>query len=170
MPELLVPGVHEYRIIRGPDLSLQFDPPTGSLELANALSYKYPLEPDLKSKMQRAILDHLTGEQQSIPDTSPDSMPSTFSANGTGSMDSSANTTWDVTTGNPPQKKRKKSAYSDMKRQKVARVRKRGACPSCKRRKVEVTLTNFSLLAFRLTLKVYTHSCRRQTNSPAIRR
>ncbi|CZR57662.1 uncharacterized protein PAC_07551 [Phialocephala subalpina] len=125
MPVLLVPGVHDYRITRGLDLSLQFDPPIGSLELANALSYRYPMEQNLESKMRRAILDHLDTEHQPNPELSPgatsaDPTSSTSAGIRTGSMDSNANTTWNIATGKPLEKKRKKSAYSETKRKKVA--------------------------------------------------
>jgi hypothetical protein len=51
-----------YIITRRQDLSFQFNPPVGSLELANALAFKYPLEPDLESQLRRALLDHLGSE------------------------------------------------------------------------------------------------------------
>jgi hypothetical protein len=51
-----------YTITRGEDDTLQWEPPIRSRELANALSYRYPLEQSLQEKMQRAILDFLDSE------------------------------------------------------------------------------------------------------------
>lgn len=173
MALLLDSGVHNYRITRGLDLSLQFNPPIGSLELANALSYRYPMVQDLESKMRRAILDHLNTENQH-PEmrpgaTSIDPTSSISAGNRTSLMDSNSNTSWNIVTGNPLKRKRKKSAYSDTKRKKVAGVRKRGACPSCRRRKVEVEVTPTSLsLFFWLTLKVYSLLSQRHGKSPRI--
>jgi hypothetical protein len=47
----------QYSITRGKDHALQWEPPIGSRELANALSYHYPMENGLQEMMQRAILD-----------------------------------------------------------------------------------------------------------------
>jgi hypothetical protein len=52
----------KYSITRGEDDALQWQPPIRSRELANALSYHYPLEGSLQEKMQRAILDFLDSE------------------------------------------------------------------------------------------------------------
>ena len=52
----------KYSITRGEDDVLQWQPPIGSRELANALSYHYPLEQSLQEKMQCAILDFLDSE------------------------------------------------------------------------------------------------------------
>src|ERR1700722_6189853 len=52
----------KYSITRGEDDTLQWQPPIRSRELANALSYHYPLEQSLQEKMQRAILDFLDSE------------------------------------------------------------------------------------------------------------
>lgn len=52
----------QYSITRGEDDALQWEPPIGSRELANALSYHYPMENGLREKMQRAILDFLDSE------------------------------------------------------------------------------------------------------------
>jgi hypothetical protein len=51
----------KYKIIRGPDLALQWDPPAGSKALKAALSYRYPLG-DLESKMRAAIKRFLETE------------------------------------------------------------------------------------------------------------
>jgi hypothetical protein len=52
----------KYSITRGEDDTLQWQPPIKSRELANALSYHYPLEQSLQEKMRRAILDFLDSE------------------------------------------------------------------------------------------------------------
>jgi hypothetical protein len=52
----------KYSISRGEDDTLQWQPPIRSRELANALSYHYPLEQSLQEKMQHAILDFLDSE------------------------------------------------------------------------------------------------------------
>jgi hypothetical protein len=52
----------KYSITRGEDDTLQWQPSIRSRELANALSYHYPLEQSLQEKMQRAILDFLDSE------------------------------------------------------------------------------------------------------------
>jgi hypothetical protein len=49
----------KYSITHGEDDTFQWQPPIKSRELANALSYHYPLEQSLQEKMRRAILDFL---------------------------------------------------------------------------------------------------------------
>jgi hypothetical protein len=55
----------QYRVSYGDDYTLQWTPPVGSRELAVALSYHFPLQTDLESKMQAAIKVFLHKEQQS---------------------------------------------------------------------------------------------------------
>lgn len=130
------PEIFGYTITRQDDKTLQFSPAIGSVELANALSYKYPLEPDLESKLRRAILDYVREENTAnsisaqssnivvVPtQTSPGRPKSTVFT-----------TTWSITTGISPRRKRKK--FDPETRKKVAEVRKRGACKNCRRRKV----------------------------------
>ena len=56
----------EYRITYGHDHTLQWEPPVGSKELAVALSYHFPLQTDLESKMQAATRKFLRGEQDNL--------------------------------------------------------------------------------------------------------
>jgi hypothetical protein len=55
----------QYHVSYGDDYTLQWTPPVGSKELAVALSYHFPLQKDLESKMQAAIKAFLHQEQQS---------------------------------------------------------------------------------------------------------
>lgn len=55
----------EYNITYGQDHTLQWDPPVGSKELALALSYHFPLQADLASKMQAATRRFLRQERDS---------------------------------------------------------------------------------------------------------
>jgi hypothetical protein len=57
----------QYQVSYGDDYTLQWTPPVGSKELAVALSYHFPLQKDLESKMQAAIKVFLHHEQQSPP-------------------------------------------------------------------------------------------------------
>jgi hypothetical protein len=57
----------QYQVSYGDDYTLQWTPPVGSKELAVALSYHFPLQKDLESKMQAAIKVFLHQEQQSPP-------------------------------------------------------------------------------------------------------
>lgn len=52
----------KYSISRDEDDTLQWDPPIGSRELANALSYHYPMVNGLQEKMQSAMLDFFEAE------------------------------------------------------------------------------------------------------------
>ena len=54
--------VHSYKVSRRPDLSLQFDPPVGSIELANALSLSFPLEASLSDQIRCALLLYIEAE------------------------------------------------------------------------------------------------------------
>jgi hypothetical protein len=55
----------QYQINYGEDHTLQWTPPVGSKELAVTLSYHFPLQTDLESKMQAAMKVFLHQEQQS---------------------------------------------------------------------------------------------------------
>ena len=52
-----------YKISFGPDYTLQWDPPVNSKELAISLSYHFPLEPNLESKMRAAMRKFIEGDQ-----------------------------------------------------------------------------------------------------------
>jgi hypothetical protein len=52
-----------FSITRGGDYNLQWDPPIGSRELADALSYHYPLKKTLKEKMQQALIEFCRSEK-----------------------------------------------------------------------------------------------------------
>jgi hypothetical protein len=52
----------EYRIFYGSDHTLQWEPPAGSKDLAIALSYHFPLQKDLESKMRTATKEFLRNE------------------------------------------------------------------------------------------------------------
>jgi hypothetical protein len=132
-----------YTITRRQDLSFQFNPPVGSLELANALAFKYPLEPDLESQLRRALFDHLgsgnirsstaeqsTSEQRHLDISTPKVTP-------TNDIKKKAKK-WEITTGNPALSKRKRSTFSNAKRRKVSEVRQRGACEYHRTKKLEV--------------------------------
>ncbi|QSZ29828.1 hypothetical protein DSL72_004346 [Monilinia vaccinii-corymbosi] len=56
----------QYVISYNDDHTLRWDPPTKSKELSIALSYHFPLEEDLESKMQAATRKFLRNEQQKI--------------------------------------------------------------------------------------------------------
>jgi hypothetical protein len=64
MVEVLAFSAPQYQINYGDDHTLQWTPPAGSRELAIALSYHFPLQIDLESKMQAAIQVFLQQEQQ----------------------------------------------------------------------------------------------------------
>jgi hypothetical protein len=49
----------EYRIFHASDHTLQWEPPAGSKDLAIALSYHFPLQKDLESKMRVAMMEFL---------------------------------------------------------------------------------------------------------------
>jgi hypothetical protein len=136
-PQGIVGQIPSYTITRRQDLSLQFNPPVGSVELANALALKYPLEQNLESQLRRALMDHLGSEPSISPTTgqppSGMSSPKAFDDDEKTPADS-----WRITTGNPAVLKRKRSTFDRAKRKKVAEVRKRGACEVHRRKKTEV--------------------------------
>lgn len=145
-----------YTISRRPDLSLQFDPPVGSIELANALSLSFPLEASLSDQMRCALLLYIEAEsispaasihssRQQNAEIMSESTRNSFSSviEPTTSILIPANPTTpapsrDITTGEPSQKKRKKAKYEAFKRRKVAAMRKLGACPFHRAKKTEV--------------------------------
>jgi len=134
-----------YIITRRQDLSFQFNPPVGSLELANALAFKYPLEPDLESQLRRALLDHL-GSENIIYSTAEQSTSEqrhldilTVKATPANDVRKTAKK-WEITTGNPALSKRKRSTFTNAKRRKVSEVRKRGACEYHRTKKLEVRI------------------------------
>lgn len=65
----------EYNITYGQDHTLQWDPPVGSKELALALSYHFPLQADLASKMQAATRRFLRQERDSKKSKSNSNSP-----------------------------------------------------------------------------------------------
>lgn len=129
--------VPNYKITRRPDLSFQFDPPVGSLELANALAIKYPLELGLESQLRRALLDHLESDHSTSPTSGQ--LTSMYPPPESASNDQTIPARpWRITTGNPAGSKRKRSTYTRTKRKKVAEVRRLGACPEHRKKKTEV--------------------------------
>lgn len=134
-----IPG---YTITRHDDLSLHFYPSISSLELANALSYKYLMEPDLEKKIRRTILDHIIkeNEQQVASSSSSNKHSGTSSMLVTNASHnaSTKHTNWRIETGEPIEPRRKKAAYCVTKRKKIAQVRQRGACAYHRKRKQEV--------------------------------
>jgi hypothetical protein len=129
--------IPSYTIIRRQDLSFQFNPPIGSLELANALALKYPLELGLESQLHRALLDHLESEHNISPTIGQ--LSGMYSPQASAANHRKAPTAWRITTGNPTEFKRKRSTFTHLKRKKVAEVRKRGACEHHRRKKIEVS-------------------------------
>lgn len=152
-----------YTITRRDDLSLQFDPPVGSRELANALSFKFPFLGSLQQQIQHALLEHidserplgepasqfprkhqrdLSREERTVVDLFP--TPSSAASNasqvalGHPKDYSNLTTVWNITTGEPLQRKRKKTTYDDNKRRQVAEVRRRHACPFHRTKKTAV--------------------------------
>lgn len=181
-PQLSLPT---YSITRREDLSLQFHPPVGSLELANALSLKYPTAGSLMEQILLAQVEHIRSESQSgeffsnsaksqSPASHADLASSPFltassaltaaptTSNGS-SNSGSPTTIWNVTNGLPEQPKRRKAAYSVEKRRKVARVRKIGACEQHRRKKIEVRKCCQNCLE--ASLKAYTIKCTCPLNS-----
>ena len=65
----------KYKISYGPDQVLQWDPPSNSRALAVALSWHFPVEKTLESKMQAAIKVFLKEEQKSSLGTDSGSSP-----------------------------------------------------------------------------------------------
>lgn len=62
LPSGGVTSVFTYNISYAPDHTLQWSPPPNSKELAIALSYHFPLESDLESKMRAAMVKFLSAE------------------------------------------------------------------------------------------------------------
>jgi hypothetical protein len=58
----------KYKISYNDDGTLQWDPPTGSKELAVALSYHFPEEKEMKEKMRAAIKQFLRNERKAETD------------------------------------------------------------------------------------------------------
>jgi hypothetical protein len=138
-----------YTITRRTDLSLQFQPPVGSRELANALSIKYPFAESLQKQIDHAILDYIASEGSlqnlKIPlcddpfeklDDQPPSMETPKGDPPPLLTDSLLITP--RSTGRPVEKGRKRSKFDPDKRRKVARVRKTGACAYHRKKKTEV--------------------------------
>jgi hypothetical protein len=168
--------VPEYRVTRRTDQSLSFDPPAGSRELANALSMKYPLCNNLEQQMQSAFLDFISSEapeehasqkytftsseerRQSLPSSvlpiessaskpySPEAAQSNFQA---------SVSVWNIITGKPVEKKRNRVKYNAIKRSKVAKVRKFGACDFHRKKKTEVYVVYYPRKTTCSQFKVY---------------
>jgi len=147
-PESL--DIPTFTITRREDLSLQFHPPVGSLELANALSLKYPMQTSLRKQIQCALIDHIDRERQLRPYAGPpgdgSALPPPPPPNSTASFGEIPDPghltgAWNVTTGQPVRIKRRKKPYGDEKRHKVAKVRKSGACEYHRRKKTEVMMS-----------------------------
>jgi hypothetical protein len=138
-----------YTITRRADLSLQFQPPVGSRDLANALSIKYPFAESLQKQIDHAILDYIASERplqkpkiplHDGPCENLDDQPSSMK---TPKRDPSPLLINSVlitprSTGRPVGKGRKRSKFDLDKRQKVAGVRKAGACAYHRKKKTEV--------------------------------
>ncbi|KFX89040.1 hypothetical protein O988_08788 [Pseudogymnoascus sp. VKM F-3808] len=69
------PKLPTYQISRAPDLTLIYDPPVGSQELADALSCHYPFQKGLQQKMLQASIDFLNSEKGKITTPTPDVTP-----------------------------------------------------------------------------------------------
>jgi hypothetical protein len=69
----------EYKISYGPDQVLQWDPSSNSRALAVALSWHFPVEKTLESKMQAAIRVFLKEEQKASLSTDSGSSPEAIS-------------------------------------------------------------------------------------------
>jgi hypothetical protein len=142
-----------YTITRRADLSLQFQPPIGSRELANALSIKYPFAESLQKQIDHAILEYIASERPLRKPKIPlcdgpcenlDDQPSSME---TPKGDPSPLLTNSVlitprSTGKPVEKGRKRSKFDPDKRRKVAGVRKTGACAYHRKKKTEVRSLN----------------------------
>jgi hypothetical protein len=158
-----------YHLTRRADLSLAFDPPIGSRELANALSMKYPLCGSLEQQLQSAILDFIHTEpdesQQHTFTTPQDRRQSLSPVKDSGITDKSntpntvkpahandfeaSTSVWNAITGDPVvsvEKKRKRIKYDRVKRSKVAGVRRSGACDFHRKKKTEVNRCMFAVM------------------------
>jgi hypothetical protein len=156
---LNLPQVPSYVISRRTDLSFEWVPPLGSRELANALGMKYPFEASLERQMQRAIHEFIISEERSRNNgplnqdgTSSNPPPSPNRTNSTSSVAvpprhseifAGSMNTWNVTTGEPVERKVRRASYDGKKRRKVAEVRRYGACDFHRKQKTEVS--NLSL-------------------------
>ncbi|CZR69205.1 uncharacterized protein PAC_19105 [Phialocephala subalpina] len=89
----------QYQINYGDDYTLQWTPPVGSKELAVALSYYFPLQKDLESKMQTAIKVFLHQEQ--IPSRETEQVKSSYVERSTMRQQLSTPPTESSTTSNP---------------------------------------------------------------------
>lgn len=144
------PQVPAYSISRRSDLSFRWDPPLGTRELANALGVKYPFEESLEKQMQCAILEFIESEKEAgkhhndaLTTPSPpiyQTNSSSFSIQPTPSEAFAGSlTTWNVATGEPVERKSRRTSYDNKKRRKVATVRKLGACDYHRKQKTEVS-------------------------------
>jgi hypothetical protein len=144
-----------YTITRRADFSLQFQPPVGSRELANALSIKYPFAESLRKQIDLAILDYIASEQPfqcpkvtlcDAPFENLDGQPSPLETPKRDPFQLLANSLLITprSTGKPVEKVRKRSKYNSDKRRKVARVRKTGACAYHRKKKTEVRSQAFN--------------------------
>jgi hypothetical protein len=151
-----------YTITRRADLSLQFQPPVGSRELANALSIKYPFAESLQKQFDHAILDYIASEQSihnpptSLCDTHLENLDGQRSSmetpiRGQSPLPTNSSLNTPRSTGNPVEKRRKRSKFDPDKRRKVAGVRKTGACAYHRRKKTEVRSQGIDGLGLPLT-------------------
>jgi hypothetical protein len=138
-----------YTITRRADLSLQFQPPVGSRELANALGIKYPFVESLQKQINYAILDYIASERPlENPNIPPcdapfedlNDQPSPLEIPKPDPSPLLINSLLDTlrSTGKPVEKGRKRSKFDPVKRRKVAGVRKTGACAYHRKKKTEV--------------------------------
>jgi hypothetical protein len=143
------PQAPTYKISRRSDLSFQWDPPLGTRELANALGVKYPFEESLEKQMQCAILEFIESEKQTRKRQNRTSSSSSPPINRTNLSSASTQpkppesfanslTTWNITTGEPVERKSRRTSYDGKKRRKVAAVRRYGACDFHRKQKTEV--------------------------------
>jgi len=151
---LNLPQVPSYIISRRADLSFEWEPPLGSKALANALGMKYPFEESLEKQMRRAILEFIESEERSKkkdnqsrgtsnPPPSPSHTDSTSPVSVRPKRSESfarSMNTWNVTTGEPVERKVRRASYDSKKRRKVAKVRQYGACDFHRKQKTEVSI------------------------------
>ena len=135
-------SIPTFRIIRGDDLALNFDPLHGSVELINALAVRYPLEPNLESQMRRALIEFIATEGQTELASSHSSPPASvenYAVPRTTIPPRRYSSSGSPELNIPHQRQAKgKSRYTVKKRRKVAEVRKRGACEYHRKKKLEV--------------------------------
>ncbi|KAH7383014.1 hypothetical protein BKA64DRAFT_647153 [Cadophora sp. MPI-SDFR-AT-0126] len=137
-------NIPTFTIIRGEDHTFHFDPPHGSVALINALAIRYPLEPNLESQMRRALLEFIATESQDEPISRESPPPTSYDSGGTSSSPILPTPPFRELKSDSPelpkprqQQTRRKSQYTVKKRQKVAEVRKRGACEYHREKKLE---------------------------------